>query len=83
MSDKGNKKLFDHYTNVINGNVKSGNAVRDDLNVSDAKRHLADLIAKNPGLSGKEPEYISGTDSVIAPDGDSTIQKTTKSKKVK
>ena len=54
MSEQENKRLFEHYTNVANGNVKSGNAVRDDLNASDAKRHLADLIKKNPSLEVKE-----------------------------
>ena len=54
MSDQENKRLFEHYTNVANGNVKSGNAVRDDLNASDAKRHLADLIKKNPNLAVEE-----------------------------
>lgn len=54
MSETENKRLYEHYNNVIDGNVKSGNAVRDDLNVSDAKRHLADLIKKNPSLEVKE-----------------------------
>jgi len=63
MSDENNKKLYDHYNNVINGNVKSGNAVRDDLNVSDAKRHLADLVKKNPNLVVKEPEPVKETKS--------------------
>lgn len=54
MSDQENKRLFEHYTNVANGNVKSGNSTRDELNVSDAKRHLADLIKKNPNLVPKE-----------------------------
>ena len=66
MSDQENKRLFEHYTNVANGNVKSGNAIRDDLNVSDAKRHLADLIKKNPSLEVKEevkPEPIKKTKS--------------------
>ena len=50
MSDQENKRLFEHYTNVANGNLKSGNSTRDDLNVSDAKIHLADLVKKNPNL---------------------------------
>lgn len=54
MSDAENKRLFDHYTNVAIGNLKSGNAARDDLNVSDAERHLADLVKKNPNLVVEE-----------------------------
>ena len=54
MGEAENKRLFEHYTNVANGNVKSGNPVRDDLNASDAKRHLADLVKKNPSLEIKE-----------------------------
>ena len=60
MSDEINKKLFEHYTNVANGNIKSGNSVRDELNISDAKRHLADLISKNSNLGVQvEPKKIS------------------------
>ena len=50
MSEEGNKKLFDHYTAVAGGSVKSGNSVSNELIVSDAKKHLADLIKKNPSL---------------------------------
>ena len=55
MSDEGNKKLYDHYNSLINGKVKTGNPTRDDLIVSDAQRHLVDLINKNPSLEVKEP----------------------------
>ena len=50
MSEEGNKKLYEHYTNLAAGTRKTGNPVRDDLIVSDAKKHLADLISKNPEL---------------------------------
>ena len=50
MSEEGNRKLFDHYTAVINGSHKSSNAVSNELIVSDAKGNLADLIKKNPSL---------------------------------
>ena len=50
MGEVENKKLFEHYTNLINCVVKTGNPVRDDLIVSDAKRHLADLVKKNPSI---------------------------------
>lgn len=48
MSEEGDKKLYAHYTALIGGSVKSGNPVRDELIVSDAKKHLADLIKKRP-----------------------------------
>lgn len=54
MSEEINKKLFEHYSTLIKGNVKTGNPIRDDLIVSDAKRHLADLIKKNPSLKPEE-----------------------------
>jgi len=50
MSEEGNKKLYAHYTALIGGSVKTGNAVRNELIVADAKKHLADLVKKNPGL---------------------------------
>lgn len=50
MSEEGNKKLYAHYTSLSGGSVKSGNPVRDELIVADAKKHLADLVKKNPGL---------------------------------
>ena len=50
MSEEMNKKLFAHYTAVAGGSVKSGNSVRNESVVSDAKKHLADLVKKNPGL---------------------------------
>lgn len=54
MGVEENKKLLEHYTAVANGSVKSANSVRNELIVSDAKRHLADLIAKNPELIVEE-----------------------------
>ena len=56
MSEEGNRKLFDHYTAVINGSHKSSNAVSNELIVSDAKGNLADLIKKNPSLIVEEPK---------------------------
>ena len=50
MSEEENKKLFDHYSAVAGGSVKSGNSVSNELIMSDAKKHLADLIKKNPSL---------------------------------
>ncbi len=54
MSDEGNKKLYAHYKGLTEGIKKTGNPVRDDLIVSDAKKHLADLVKKNPNLIPEE-----------------------------
>jgi len=54
MSEEQNKRLFAHYTSRAGGSLKSGNPVRDELIVADAKKHLADLIKKNPGLVVEE-----------------------------
>lgn len=54
MSEEGDKKLYAHYTALIGGSVKSGNPVRDELIVSDAKKHLADLVKKHPELAEQE-----------------------------
>ena len=57
MSEENNKKAYEHYKRLIAGSVKTGNSVRDELIVSDATRHLADLVKKNPSLEEvKEPE---------------------------
>ena len=58
MSDEINKKLFDHYTAVAAGSHNSGNSVSNELIVSDAKRHLADLVAKNPNLAVQEVREV-------------------------
>lgn len=55
MSEEGDKKLYAHYTSLVAGSVKSGNPVRDELIVSDAKKHLADLIKKRPNIVFEEP----------------------------
>ena len=51
MGEEENKKLFAHYTGLVGGSVTTGNSTRDALIVSDATRHLADLIKKNPSLA--------------------------------
>ena len=56
MSEEGNKKLFKPYTAVAGGSVNSGNSVSNELVVSDAKKHLADLVKKNPSLVVEVPE---------------------------
>jgi hypothetical protein len=54
MSEEGDKKLYAHYTALINGSIKSGNPVRDELIVADAKKHLADLLKKRPNTIFEE-----------------------------
>lgn len=56
MSDEQDKRLYAHYTALIGGSIKSGNPVRDELIVSDAKKHLADLIKKRPDIDFEEKE---------------------------
>ncbi len=50
MTDEGAKKKYVHLKWLIGRNMKTGNAVRDDLIVSDAERHLADLLKKRPKI---------------------------------
>ncbi len=59
MSDKENKRLFNHYTAVAGGSASTGNSVRKELIVSDSKRHLADLVSKNPNLEEVKEEVKS------------------------
>ena len=54
MSDEQDKRLYAHYKSLSGGSVKSGNPVRDELIVSDAKKHLADLIKKRPNTIFEE-----------------------------
>ena len=76
MGEVENKKLFEHYTNLINCVVKTGNPVRDDLIVSDAKRHLADLVKKNPSLAVVKQEPTPEPKPI-------EVKKETKSKETK
>ena len=54
MTDENAKKKYAKLKGLIAGNVKTGNPVRDDLIVSDATRHLADLIKKRPNIVFEE-----------------------------
>ena len=58
MSVEENKRLFAHYTALSGGSMKTGNPIRDELIVSDAKKHLADLVKKNPELEVKEEPAV-------------------------
>ena len=63
MSEEGDRKLYAHYTSLVGGSVKSGNPVRDELIVSDAKKHLADLLKKRPNTVFEEVEEVKETKS--------------------
>ena len=60
MSEEVDRKLYAHYKGLSEGKLKTGNPVRDELIVSDAKKHLADLIAKTQKRMKKLglPEFI-------------------------
>ena len=46
MSEEVDRKLYAHYKGLTEGTMKTGNSVRDNLIISDAKKHLADLVNK-------------------------------------
>ena len=54
MTNENAKKKYDHLKGLIAGKLKTGNPVRDDLIVSDAQRHLADLLKKRPKIDFEE-----------------------------
>ena len=56
MTDENAKKKYAHLKGLIAGKMKTGNPTRDDLIVSDAERHLADLIKKRPNIVFEEPK---------------------------
>jgi len=59
MSEENDKKKYNYLKGLIAGSYKSGNPVRDELIVSDAKKHMADLLKKRPNIvfeEVKEPE---------------------------
>jgi hypothetical protein len=55
MSEEGDRKLYAHYKKLTEGSMKTGNPVRDDLIVSDAKKHLTDLVSKTKKHS---PDFV-------------------------
>ncbi len=66
MTDENAKKKYAHLKGLIAGKLKTGNSVRDELIVSDAERHLADLLKKRPNIDFeevKEPEVPKETKS--------------------
>ena len=54
MTNENAIKKYNHLKGLIDGKYKSGNPVRDELVVSDAKKHLADLLKKRPNLVFEE-----------------------------
>ena len=50
MTDENAKKLYAHFKGLIAGKLKTGNAIRDELIVSDATLNLADLVSKRPNI---------------------------------
>ena len=46
MSKETILKLHEHLKEVASGKIKTGNAVKDELIISDAKRHLEELENK-------------------------------------
>ena len=58
MTDEGAKKKYAHLKGLIAGKMKTGNPVRDDLIVSDAKKNLADLIKKRPNIVFEEADSV-------------------------
>ena len=54
MTEENDKKKYNHLKGLIAGNYKSGNPVRDELIISDAKKHMADLLKKRPNIDFEE-----------------------------
>lgn len=56
MSEENDKKLYNHFKAVIAGAFNTSNSVSNELRVSDAKRHMADLVSKRPDIVFEEPK---------------------------
>ena len=56
MTDANAKLKYTHLKGLIAGKLKTGNPIRDDLIVSDAERHLADLLKKRPNIDFENSE---------------------------
>lgn len=67
MTDENARKKYAKLKGLIAGKVKTGNPVRDDLIISDAERHLADLISKRPNINFEDtkPEVKNLNDEVM------------------
>ena len=64
MTNENAKKKYNHLKFLIDGNYKSGNPVKDELIVSDAKKHMANLLIKRPNIIFEEvKEEVKSTKS--------------------
>ena len=68
MTDENVKKLYIHFKGLIAGKMKTGNAVRDELIVSDATLNLADLIKKRPNIVFEESEPVEVNETKPMPE---------------
>ncbi len=66
MSEENDKKLYAHFKGVIAGSHSTSNSVSNELRVSDATKHLADLVKKRPNIDfePKVEEEVKETKSV-------------------
>lgn len=55
MTQAGDIKLYNHFKELIDGKVKTGNSTKDQLIVADAKRNLEDLLSKRPNTTFEKP----------------------------
>ena len=58
MTDANAKRLYVHFKELIGGKMKTGNAIRDELIVSDATLNLADLLKKRPNIDFEPKEEV-------------------------
>lgn len=75
MTDENARKKYAHLKGLIAGKLKTGNPVRDDLIVSDAQRHLADLIKKRPNINFEEADPEPKEEENVAEDAPKTKSK--------
>ena len=50
MSEENDKIRYEQLKGIIAGSHSTGNVVSNELKISDAKRHLANLVRKRPKL---------------------------------
>ena len=58
MTEANAKRLYVHFKELISGKMKTGNAIRDELIVSDATLNLADLVKKRPNIDFEPKEEV-------------------------
>ena len=82
MTDENAKKLYDHFKGLIAGKLKTGNAIRDELIVSDATLNLADLVKKRPNIDFEPKEKIKTMQEVAEKLEEVEVKEVKKSKKI-